>query len=302
MNITDWLKNAVQFLLFLLLVPVIVIAYLIARVVCIGLGFIRCGNIISTGRHLCVPTVFLQNPATGRNVILIGMIHIGKKRFYKKVQKLIDSYPGHKILYESVGRLTTEEEGRLSPDEKKVRDQMTSMFNDRKFLQVLLSLDDQRRGLNYRKTWIRTDIDKFVLLRRFAQARMNFSTGPRISNRVHLRLKKMPEVDRALSRWVMHKLFMILPLMNLLERGRDLKFLDQVILSERNIIGVHGILEHVGDSNIISIWGAAHIPGMVRLLQETGFRKTRVIWFQMYEEPRGLFRKVISAMKKESIK
>ncbi len=62
---------------------------------------------------------------------------------------------------------------------------------------------------------------------------------------------------------------------------KPLKVFNKVILDDRNKLAVRGImycLDTLGMDNVLAIWGAAHLPGIDKILKSKGFKEERKFW------------------------
>lgn len=285
------LKGLVTLPLLIILLAVMPVAHFIIRAFFIVMGYLGIGSVLSDGRSLKTPIVFLENPDTGREVVLVGMMHVGGGQYFKDVQGVIDSLSKHRILFEAVGKLSAQERKKLNKREKKILNQFETMSKNSDIFREFIGFQDQRKGLAYDSSWVRTDMDMFALIKKFSHARINpISTGTK-KGKLNKFFKGSDSSDRAITKWLLGYLLTLLPLFLILSRlmcfvMRRSRLTYQVIIEERNLIAVNGIARYTEVSNIVSIWGAAHLPGMIKLLGKLGFREVQRKWITVFTRPR----------------
>lgn len=230
---------------------------------------------------LQTPVVFYEHPVTKRIVVFVSTIHIAEQSYYAALYKLISSLEGYKILFEGVGKLTPEEKRALKKKEKEISLQFDFIFRLIRKISEMLSLQGQKEGLFYPPSWINTDIRQSELIRLFVE--QNITLIKREKQFEKLLRKKS---NRSMIKWTVNKLLInltpILVLSLILRRNKRAE--KKLILDHRNIIAVMGINEYLKDSNIVTIWGAAHLPGIEKELLKNGFRKFRKEWFTAYTD------------------
>jgi len=228
------------------------------------------------------PVVFYEHPITKRIIAFVATIHIGEPAYYVALQELIDSLKGYKVFFEGVGKLSLQEERSLTEKERSIARQFDFIFSlIRKFTDVM-SLQSQKEGLIYTSSWVNIDIKLYDLIQSFAQrdiclVKEEMDFGKLFSDKL----------DQAIMRWIFNKLLnrfvpvaVIFAIIVLVLRKK--RVAKKLILDVRNEIAFRGISEHLDDSNIVMIWGAAHLRGIEKRLKQAGFREVRREWFTAY--------------------
>src|SRR3989344_4305362 len=264
--------------IFLLLLAIYPFWLLFAKVTnLIGVKGIR-----NTSGKLQTPEVFYEHSVTKRIVAFVQVIHIAEPAYYAAIQELIDSLKGYKILFEATGKLSPQEEQALTQKEKDISSQFDFIFDLMKKINELMSLQYQKDGLTYSASWINTDMRLYDLIRAFAQQDISL-------------IKKGRDIDdpfteefgQTVARWFINKLFSrFIPVGVVLSvvafSSRDKRVAKRLILDARNEIAFQGINEYLKDSDIVTIWGAAHLSGIEKCLKKSGFREVRREWFTAY--------------------
>lgn len=285
------LKSMLGALLAMLLILALSLIYLALRLGAVIMGRLKIGSILSVGKFIKTPVVSLYNPRSNRKVVLIGMMHIGDEAYYQKVQAVITSLQECAVLYECVGKLSVQERKQLTKPERKILERFESMQKSRGLLKMILGLDDQLKGLTYDDpTWIRTDMSMLDLIRRLDRSGYR-PPAPSKENKKN-DLKKLldgsDESQTFIARWFFGCILAIIPLLvatssiTSLFNGRSRR-MTQVILHDRSTIAVEAIVDHSQHKDIVSIWGSAHLPGMIRLLRKEGFKETGREWLTVCE-------------------
>jgi hypothetical protein len=243
------------------------------------------------GGMLQTPTRIYQHSSSGRTVFLVGVIHIGRKAYYEAIQSLIDQLSQHKfrILYEGVGKMDDKDMLALPPKQRVIAKQMRAISSAMQEMSALL-LDEgivyQKQGLSYPDSWIRTDVDISHMVQLFAEADLHFWEGPSDKPEKKV-LDDVPEDVVGFIKALFVTAIRLLPgiskVMGVFTQFNPKKRARQhIIITLRNEVAARGILEHAEHSDVLSIWGAGHIPGIHEHLSTAGYRHTQTIWFDAF--------------------
>lgn len=236
---------------------------------------------------LQTPIRTYQHPATGRRIILVGVIHIGRIAYYREIQKLIDrvSLDKFRILYEGVGKLDDEDVKKLPQDQRVIVNQMRSL--SAMIQSVAMNLSDrdmvyQKQGLEYPKSWINTDLTVGQIAKHFAAADIGFLNDSKKKVDENVFTDIPSEVAGFIQSFIIGAL-RILPGIDVITRpfnwfSRQKRIRNHIILTMRDEVAAGGILEHVEHADVLSIWGAKHIPGIHKHLSVAGFEHLETIW------------------------
>lgn len=233
------------------------------------------------------PIRHYQHPQTGRIVILVGVIHVGRKSYYQSIQKLIDTKAnqGYRILYEGVGKLTPEDIAKLPPDQRAIVEQMLGVPLVMNELVNILGETDfsfQKNGLEYPDWWIRTDMELNEVAQLFTIAGINFwdNLSPKKVRRV---FKKIAKSKSSSFRKFFLTLLKYGPGIYTLYAIRahfnqNKKAFHEIVITKRDAVAAAGILTHTEHTHVLSIWGAGHVPGIERHLFENGYLLMATEW------------------------
>ena len=249
----------------------------------------------STGRTrkgiLQIPVRFYQHKKTRRKVILVGVIHIGKLNYYKRIQALIDKVAseGYHILYEAVGKMDEKDIKKLPKKQRVIVYQMISISSFMKDMSIKLFDNNdvvyQKHGLEYPDWWVRTDMDTSQISSLFAEADVSFieeKNDPDCNF-----LDDTPKEFVGIIRTIFSSTIKLLPGISLLcsffnRFNREKRFRNYVIITMRDEIAVKGILQYAETQNVLSIWGAGHLPGIHKHLCAAGYQHTATDWFDAF--------------------
>lgn len=223
-----------------------------------------------------MPIIFLEDGCK-REVILVGACHISDQDYFSNVQFFLDSHEkkGYKILFEMVGAVSRKEKKMLVGRARRLFYGFNKLFGYIGQIPVLLGATYQKTGIKYSDSWINTDISIGDLVKRLAAAGVKPFQVPDVD----MTNATVQMVLRLFFNYGMGNIMAVMTIMPLICK-RDNGF-QSVILDYRNEVAVQGIVDHI-DHNVISFWGAAHLPGMVKLLQKHGFKEVRKEWIPAY--------------------
>lgn len=282
----------ITFLLFLAFYP---LWFLFVKIV----NFIGKKNIRSANGKIQTPVVFYEHPITKRIVVFVAMIHIGESEYYTTIQELINSLKGYKILFEGTNSLSREEELALTPKEKEVADQFNAVFGLMKEFCELMSLQHQKEGLTYSTSWVNTDMKLYDLIQTFTQQDICLMKN---SENIDGLFTAEKEFEQFITRWVINKILknfvaigVIFAINTLFSKNK--RAVKRLILDARNEIAFKAIVEHLKDGDVVTIWGAAHLPGIEKYLKKFGFKEVQRKWFTAYKVRNYSF---LDAVKKEA--
>lgn len=244
---------------------------------CIGVNGIR-----NTGRNLETPVIFYEHPETKKKIVFVATIHFAEPEYFARLQRLIESLSGYTVLFEGVGRLSSEEEQFLTEKEREVARNFEYLWDGMRKIGDVMSLQSQRDGLAYNANWVNTDMRLCDVIRLFA----------RYDVRIVKKEKNLDDVlndesARIFFRYVMNALLsrfastaVILGILALF--SRDKRLAKKFILDARNEVAVRGINEYLTSRDVATIWGAGHLRGIEKQLKQIGFREVRRKWFVAY--------------------
>jgi uncharacterized protein YbaP (TraB family) len=279
-------------------ITLIAFAFIASKYLARLLGWLKIGAVIYREKHLCTPVVYLVHQKTKKKIILMGMMHVGDPEYFQELQHVLNTLKGYQVLYEGIGTVTAEQKLLFSEKEQEIFDAMEKSMSDRNIMSAFLRLQGQRDGLNYEASWIRTDMSQFDLIRSMAARGLKWTKAPKFPSR-------NKKIESLVVTWLLNALLVRMQVLflfvKLLHLGKEDKAaLQDIIINERNKVAVDGILEHVQHNHVVSIWGAAHLPGMISLLNKQGYREQERTWFKAYRERNEYGKKILEEIIAES--
>lgn len=230
------------------------------------------------------PIVYYKHPETKRSVIFIAVIHLAEAEYFATLQTFIDSLKGYTVLYERVKKISKQEKKGLSLSERSIHRNLNGKAFQARQLFKLRGLVYQSQGLEYRSHWINADISKKQLIHRFAaRGLMHQNKSQR-----NIYSQDFPKfMSSALATWCLNG-FLKNAVAIFRLRSITPRFLSrrdgngEIIIDLRNQIALNNILEQVTKSDVVTIWGAAHLEGIARGLKCHGFEECHREWILSY--------------------
>ncbi len=264
---------AIKLILFLAKIPFVMILSRIGNLS----GRVRSGN-------LQTPVISYLHRQTGKTAIVIGVIHIGPKGYYSELQGILDEaeLDGFAVLYEKTGKLTTAQKTKLTAEECTLAKKIENMSMLTKNVQHLFGYVSQFKHITIKKSWINTDTTTMQVIQQLSAAGYTLSNyrsirelfSKNISGKWQNRLRWL--IRFMIREGVGHTMFKQLTLGHIFDRNK--RIWQQIVIDQRNSIAVAGIISHNTKSNVVSLWGAGHLPGIDSLLQNSGYTRAAVEW------------------------
>ncbi len=255
--------------------------------------------------ELLTPIACYEHPETGRQVDLIGMIHLAQPDYFRRINRLLGQYD--KILFEMVGGedvpelvrllrepVTTEEDlERIREISEKVMKSQHLISRINGWFQMRVA---QRAGLSDQSSLIDYGRANMVFADMTAEqydAAMNRDPNAVLKSFKELFLMEgMPLGDQIISTYQM--LFGAEPaaqysmLAFCSYPGPEGEDENSVIIAQRNAVCVSVLDRETVDpqvKRVAVLYGALHLPGIDRMLRERGYRLRAVRWMRALEVP-----------------
>ena len=254
-------------------------------------------NAIRTRRAgMQTAVVTYTRPDDWKRVVLVGTMHVADREYFEELNDLIDAEErdvDSTILYERVRK--NEEplpDGDRSPAALLER-AFGGLHGLYRYMAAATGRAMQMDVLCPRDSWINTDLTGREVARRSAETWVvQYLSMTGVLDRVAKiarpkgGIPKPPQqpyfVASYQSEVSMRAMHLSVPLQALLLLLPKQATPIHTILTERNEVAAEGIMKALTDSdNVVSIWGAAHLPGIGKLLKRHGFVLSRkhVKWF-----------------------
>lgn len=230
--------------------------------------------------NLQTALIHMRHGQTGRRVRLMSMIHIGEAKFYTRVNEVIDEHDGL-VLFEGLGQLTKEEVGALTPDERRVYDTLIPLNEAYRKLAAALDLVAQPDALTKpQANWVRADLPLKRLLAIWADRRLPLLPAVDAASKA----LEGAFFKRATRLLLLQEPFILAAFRQVKGWSPALGRLTKLLVDERNEAAI-GVFDGVpADQDILFIYGAGHIPGLLVALERRGYRETGRDWFTAHTE------------------
>jgi len=245
---------------------------------------------------LQVAITSFKDPKTNVQVDLVGVIHIGARGYYRKLNKLFEEYDA--VLYEMVGdpkRL------KQKPDPRRKESSVSTI---QRWMKDVLELEFQLDHINYRRDhFIHADMkprefDKAMkdrgesllqlMWKMMQQDMARQRRGERVPQISPLELFAAffsPNRGLEMKRLLARNMGELEATMNALEAGDG-----TVIITERNKVAIKVLrksLETPANKRLAIFYGAGHMPDLEqRLLTEFGMKKGKTTWLTAWNLPK----------------
>lgn len=275
-----FIESAKVIAMFILLILGLLVLYVPWQIFAFITNLVGHKGIRNNKGKIQCPVVYYEHPDTKRQFTFIAVMHIAEPEYFASLQKLIDSFTDHKVLFEGTGRLSPQEEESLTPKERVVQDQFHDMLGSMKKFASLMSLQFQKDGLAYPSHWINNDVTLMQLIKSFVERDITPMNKSR-------RLDSIDEDVQILIKWVVNAFFnRSVPIAMLLKFifyfSRSKRLFRNLIVDWRNDVAVKSIRKHLIEGNVATIWGAEHLKGIEQQIIQDGFRKCRSEWYTTY--------------------
>jgi len=224
--------------------------------------------------------IHLRHPETGRRVRLMSMIHIGEPKFYTRVNEIIAEHDGV-VLFEGLGQLSEEEVEGLTAEERKVYDSLRPLNDAYRRLAAALDLVAQPDALMQPgANWVRADLPLKRLLAIWVEQRLPL-------------LPAMDAASRALEGAFFKRATRLLLLQEPLILGAframrgwspAIGRLSRLLVEERNAAAISVFDETAAEKDVLFVYGAGHIAGLLDALKQRGYRPAARDWFTAHTE------------------
>lgn len=252
-------------------------------------------------RGIRTAVVTYVRPEDEKRVTLVGVMHVADREYFAELRERIDAEEadGTIVLYErtrdSETALPDSDRSPAALLERRLDQMKDGYRNIAKLADRAYQMDD----LEPKESWINTDMTRREVARFLARSwviRLVVRLQDLIGGKVR---EAMTMKDRMLGRTEQAQEepdgphFPVMFITDMQMRNMPLSFLlyapfrfmswrphvAKVILIQRNMVGYHGIVDELRYSDdVLSIWGAAHLPGIGKLLEQTGFVRTTIEW------------------------
>jgi len=231
---------------------------------------------VTEGREACLQTAVtvLDQTRSPRTVTIVSAIHIGLQSYYDALNAVIAAHDGA-VLYEGIGALTEEEIAALSPQERAIYERIAPLHELYEKFARPLGLVFQGRALHYdRERWINADVPLKQLLGMWADQKLPPLPFEHIPD-------ELLENERA-RRVAMTLLLqepLILSLFNSVKGFLPtLRRFNDVLIERRNAAALAAFDALPVEQNVLIIYGAGHVAGLLSSLRERWYWRRSETW------------------------
>lgn len=217
---------------------------------------------------------------------MVGMVHLAKWWYFDKVCSLAKELEqkGYRVLYEFL-RVLPEDLEKLNDKEKVLNREILAYRQLHRKIAGVLDLEyqfDTELGSRAPDSWVCNDMMGQEFFQKMIEK--NVPLAPEAEKIGEL----IDRADKQLVRWFMERILLDSPaiffltkiIYKIFPKRREAL---EIVLDRRNEVAARKILEEVDAGNdVVSTWGAAHLPGIGKLLEANNFVRVKEEWFVAY--------------------
>lgn len=220
----------------------------------------------------------LNNPASGRRLVLVGMMHLGEEEYFEETSKQLETFSakGYALHYERLKEASEKDVAGLSPKLKVNFERLRSQAKNASHSKAasVLKLAYQKESLSYPANAENVDITDLDLF-----LSMGHERASKIFEAMNVAQMEVQEARKMLIlAFRMHGIQTLLA--KITPQGRAM---HQVVLRDRNAHAVQAAKTTLETSNLVLVWGADHLPGLIKTFQAAGFKIEHSYWRKVCE-------------------
>ncbi|MEO9256451.1 MAG: hypothetical protein ABI305_13000 [Tepidiformaceae bacterium] len=232
---------------------------------------------------LQTPAIWLHNPKTGRNGLLVLTAHLGETRYFERLQQLVE-HEGVPVFYESVRARSTDEAHWREPYHRFLKTLREDLYEGISALGLLAFQTDHMKP---DASWINADVDCCELAdelraREVSVGRYQMALG--VLQSLVTRAKNGDEGARATLirtlKWGLIAVSVtgVIEFVRFLPKSRRFHL---VINDWRSKHAVNAV-ERANTDGFVLIYGAAHGDSLMAGFERAGFRELRREWHTVF--------------------
>jgi hypothetical protein len=230
----------------------------------------------TTKAGLEVPRYTYTHPKTGETVVLSGVIHLAVSDFWEQIDRQLTEATDAGYIVQLEGVAKADPARTISDEVRNAMNAMSRLIGLPKTVASLLGLVYQTEGLKdlpYEKV----DMNIVDVLEAMSPEHLERLANKGAEEPLDIEsLKENIEIVGPILLWVFRNLGRIslaMKFMPWVKYPMD----DKAVLGKRNEYAISHAVTSEGDHKYL-LWGAAHIPGMDKLLKQHGYKRTGVDW------------------------
>jgi hypothetical protein len=230
-----------------------------------------------TGSRVATAVRTLVHPRTARVVTLVGTMHIGEAGYFEELSALVEGLcaTGAEVHVEGISHRYDDYMRKWERNCLAAADSWAHPET----IGAATSLGVESQGVRMRLPQEARNIDltHVELLRGVGWDNYRRLFAPRLAEPSGRRAG--PVMRRAINFELRHR--------GALDRVRSLRGrhrrMNQVVIRDRNRVAFAGAVEALNRCDVVLVWGADHLPGLVRLFSLQGYYLRREAWFDACE-------------------
>lgn len=204
-------------------------------------------------------TVQLAHPETGHRIEIVGVTHVAVQEYWDSIKRLLRAKEAAGYVVHLEGLLEPTREP--NEDEAKKLGYLDGILTLSTKLAYHLNLVHQKASSHTTNSMKRIDMDRLTLVNEMDAEKLEV-VGEIVSR------ESASRNNPRLMLWVLRNIGW---LSNLINSVPAFNILDTaVIIDRRNEFATSHAMQE--KQNVVLLWGAAHIPGMVSILKASGYR------------------------------
>jgi len=253
---------------------------------------------VQEGPVACLQTAVtrLDQSRSEREVTIVSTIHIGLQSYYDELNDVIARHHGP-VLYEGIGSLTEEEIADLSPEERRIYERLAPLHDLYEKFAGPLGLVFQGKALHYdREHWINADVP----LRRLLTLWADQKAPPLPFDMLPEHLFESEQSKRVAAALLLEEPLILAAFNSVRSWLPGLRRFNDVLIEERNRAAIAAFDSVPADQDVLIIYGAGHVSGLLDALRERWYWRKSETWHTAFRgEPLlgGMFGELTGRLK-----
>ena len=216
----------------------------------------------------------LDQSRSDRLVTVVSTIHVGLASYFAELNQVIENHHGA-VLYEGIGSLTEEDVAALTPEERRIYERVAPLHDlYEKFAQPL-GLVFQGTAIHYdRERWINADVPLRRLLTLWADQKAPLLPFDKIPAEIF----ETEQSKRVAGLLLLQEPLLLSAFNGLRGWVPGLHRFSEVLIEERNRAAIAAFDSVPADQDVLIIYGAGHVAGIMDALRERWYWRRSETW------------------------
>jgi hypothetical protein len=235
---------------------------------------------ISEGEKSSLQTAVsrLDQSRSPREVTVVSTIHIGLPAYFDELNQVIEHHRGP-VLYEGIGSLTDDEIGSLTEQERRIYERVAPLHELYEKFAKPLGLVFQGTALHYdREHWINADVPLRQLLGMWADQKL----PPLPFDKIPEELFESEASKRVAMMMLLQEPLILSTFNTLRSFVPALRRFNDVLIEERNRAAIAAFDAVPADEDVLIIYGAGHVAGLMSALRERWYWRKSETWYTAF--------------------